>query len=108
VPVGVVNARFAKPLDTALLREQAAGARLIVTLEDHAVAGGFGSAVLEALSEIQTPSSPAETQTRIPPVERIGWPDQYIEHGTSQKILRAAHGLSPDDIFNRVARHLRT
>jgi 1-deoxy-D-xylulose-5-phosphate synthase len=91
--VGVVNARFVKPLDRALLLGHAACVPLIVTMEDHVLAGGFGSAVLEALQEAGCPAA----------VERIGWPDTFVEHGTSQEILRAAHGLSPDAIHRRVA-----
>lgn len=90
--VGVVNARFVKPLDRTLLLSHAACIPLIVTMEDHVLPGGFGSAVLEALQEADCPAS----------VERIGWPDTFVEHGTSQDILRAAHGLSPDDIHRRV------
>lgn len=91
--VGVVNARFVKPLDRTLLLSHAACIPLIVTMEDHVVSGGFGSAVLEALHDADCPAS----------VERIGWPDTFIEHGTSQDILRAAHGLSPDAIYRRVS-----
>jgi len=90
--VGVVNARFVKPLDRALLLSHAACIPLLVTMEDHVLSGGFGSAVLEALQE-------ADCSTAI---ERIGWPDTFVEHGTSQEILRAAHGLSPETIFRRV------
>jgi 1-deoxy-D-xylulose-5-phosphate synthase len=36
-------------------------------------------------------------------VERIGWPDSFVEHGTSVEILRASHGLAPEDIFKRVS-----
>jgi len=90
--VGVVNARFVKPLDRALLLSQAAVVPLIVTMEDHVLAGGFGSAVLETLQE-------ADCAT---PVERIGWPDKFVEHGSNVEILRAAYGLAPDDIARRV------
>ncbi len=90
--VGVVNARFAKPLDRALLLSHAACIPLIVSMEDHVVAGGFGSAVLEALQEADCPTA----------VERIGWPDKFIEHGSNVETLRAAYGLSPDDIHRRV------
>jgi 1-deoxy-D-xylulose-5-phosphate synthase len=92
ISVGVVNARFVKPLDRALLLSQAAVVPLLVTMEDHVLAGGFGSAVLEALHEANCPAA----------VERIGWPDKFVEHGSSAEILRAAHGLAPDDIFRRV------
>lgn len=51
VSAGVVNARFVKPLDRALLLNHAGRIRLLVTMEDHVLAGGFGSAVLEALQE---------------------------------------------------------
>ncbi len=90
--VGVVNARFAKPLDRTLLLGQAACIPLLVTLEDHVVTGGFGSAVLEALQDADCPT----------PVERIGWPDKFVEHGSSVEILRATYGLSTDDIVRRV------
>jgi 1-deoxy-D-xylulose-5-phosphate synthase len=90
--VGIVNARFVKPLDRALLLKQASVVPLFVTMEDHVIDGGFGSAVLETLQE-----AGGETA-----VERIGWPDKFIEHGSSVDGLRAAHGLAPDDIFRRV------
>ena len=95
--VGVVNARFVKPLDRSLLLEHAGGVRLIVTMEDHVLTGGFGAAVVEAL---QAACSPAA-------VERIGWPDTFVEHGSSQDILRAAHGLSPDAMLQRVMHRWR-
>jgi 1-deoxy-D-xylulose-5-phosphate synthase len=90
--VGVVNARFIKPLDRHLLLSQATVVPLIVTLEDHVLAGGFGSAVLEALQEADC----------LTPVERIGWPDKFVEHGSSVDVLRAAYGLSTDDIVRRI------
>jgi 1-deoxy-D-xylulose-5-phosphate synthase len=97
--VGVVNARFIRPLDRTLLLSQAAVVPLIVTMEDHVLAGGFGSAVLEALQEADCPTA----------VERIGWPDRFVEHGSNVETLRAAHGLSPEDMLRRVRdrwRHL--
>jgi 1-deoxy-D-xylulose-5-phosphate synthase len=97
--VGVVNARFAKPLDRNLLLSQAAVVPLLVTMEDHVVAGGFGSAVLEALQEADC----------LTPLERIGWPDKFVEHGSSVEVLRAAYGLSTNDIVRRIkdrAHHL--
>ncbi len=92
ISVGVVNARFIRPLDRTLLLSQAAVVPLLVTLEDHVLAGGFGSSVLEALQEADCPAA----------VERIGWPDRFVEHGSSVASLRAAHGLSPDDMHRRV------
>jgi 1-deoxy-D-xylulose-5-phosphate synthase len=61
-------------------------------MEDHVVTGGFGSAVLETLQE-------ADGHTAV---ERIGWPDHFIEHGSSVGILRAAYGLSPDEMYQRI------
>ncbi len=90
--VCVVNARFAKPIDDGLLREHAAAFRMLVTMEDHVVTGGFGSAVMEALADAEC----------LIPLERIGWPDRFIEHGSGVDELRAAHGLAPDDLHRRV------
>ena len=90
--VGIVNARFVKPLDRELLLRQAAVVPLLVTMEDHVATGGFGSAVLEALQEADSAAT----------VERIGWPDKFIEHGSNVDGLRALHGLSSDGIYRRV------
>jgi 1-deoxy-D-xylulose-5-phosphate synthase len=90
--VGVVNARFIRPLDRTLLLSQAAVVPLLVTLEDHVLAGGFGSAVLEVLQEADCPTT----------VERIGWPDKFVEHGSDVESLREAHGLSLDALHRRV------
>ena len=90
--VGVVNARFAKPIDKALLAQQATGAKLFVTLEDAVVTGGFGSAVLEALSEITTTAR----------CVRLGWPDVFAGHATDVKTLREKYGLSPQQMLAAV------
>lgn len=94
--VGVVDARFAKPLDHELLLAQAGEARLVVTLEDGVVTGGFGTAVLETLS----------TAGLATPVERLGWPDTFVGHGSTVAELRAAHGLSPAQMLARVRARL--
>lgn len=86
-----INARFIKPLDTACLQRFAAQCRLIVTLEDHSIAGGFGSAVMEALN---TAGSAAR-------VLRIGWPDSFVEHGKLEQ-LRGKHHLTPEAIYHIV------
>ena len=90
-----VNARFICPLDESCIMQQAARHKLIVTLEDHTIAGGFGSAVLELLS----------TRCCGTPVLRIGWPTRFVEHGT-QELLRAKHRLTPqaiaEDILTRL------
>ena len=81
----VINPRFVKPLDRDLLQEYAQRVAAFVTFEDHVKMGGFGSAVMEALEEMGNKL----------PVVRIGWPDQFIEHGKVDD-LRAKYGLSVD------------
>jgi 1-deoxy-D-xylulose-5-phosphate synthase len=81
----VVNARFAKPIDRECVAEYARRCGLLVTLEDHVLAGGFGSAVLEALSELGLDV----------PVVRVGWPDRFIEHGKLEQ-LRQKYGLTAE------------
>jgi 1-deoxy-D-xylulose-5-phosphate synthase len=80
VSAAVVDARFAKPLDTVLLGEMADRCGYLVTLEDHFTAGGFGSAVLEELST----SAP---DTRL---LRVGLGDAFVEHGETDDQWRQA------------------
>ena len=88
----LVDPRFVKPLDTKLLREHATSHRIIITMEDNVLAGGFGSAVLEFL----------ETQSEQVTVKRIGWPDEFIEHGSSVNSLRKKHMLDVDNIIENI------
>jgi 1-deoxy-D-xylulose-5-phosphate synthase len=81
----VVNPRFVKPLDRAMLELYAGRVAAFVTFEDHVKMGGFGTAVAEALEELGSQI----------PVVRIGWPDRFIEHGKVDD-LRAKHGLTVD------------
>ena len=74
ISCGVVNPIFVKPLDVDLLFDAARSTRRIVTVEENVLAGGFGSAVLEALAE-------AGFEDVV--VHRIGMPDSFIEHGTA-------------------------
>ena len=74
IACGVVNALFVKPLDVDLLLDAARNTGRIVTIEENVLAGGFGSAVLEALSD-----AGVEGVT----VRRIGMPDSFVEHGTA-------------------------
>jgi 1-deoxy-D-xylulose-5-phosphate synthase len=92
----VINPRFVKPLDRELIAQYARQATAVVTFEDHVLMGGFGSAVLEALSEMGVAT----------PVIRIGWPDQFIEHGKVDA-LRARHGLSVDVALGKLAPYLK-
>src|SRR5919108_807516 len=89
----VVNARFVKPLDAPLLLALARTKRLIVTVEEAYLAGGFGSAVFELLEE-------NGLQDKVP-VVRMGIPDRLITHGDA-KLLLAKYGLDADGIYSRV------
>jgi 1-deoxy-D-xylulose-5-phosphate synthase len=79
----VINPRFIKPIDREMLALYARRVAAFVTFEDHVKMGGFGSAVVEALEEVGS----------AVPVVRIGWPDQFIEHGKVDD-LRLKYGLS--------------
>ncbi len=92
----IINARFAKPVDAACITGYARRCELLVTMEDHVLAGGFGSAVLEALNE-------AELTTQV---IRVGWPDQFIEHGKVED-LRVRYGLTAEAALDRVRPLLR-
>ena len=72
--VGVVNARFAKPLDTQLILDRARGKRLVVTFEESVVTGGFGSGVLEAFEEARL----ADAALREVPVRILGHPGRPV------------------------------
>src|SRR5207247_3826223 len=88
----VVNARFVKPLDAQLLLALAQTKRLIVTVEEAYLAGGFGSAVLELLEE-----NGLQDKIRL---VRMGIPDRIVTHGDA-KLLLAKYGLDADAIYTR-------
>lgn len=89
--VTVVNARFAKPLDKELILELVRNHKLLVTVEDHVLMGGFGSAVLELVSDEREDSSK---------IVRMGIPDRFIEHGPRNLILKNL-GLDKDGIADK-------
>ncbi len=90
-----VNARFICPLDADTILQQANSTKLIVTLEDHVITGGFGSAVMELLN----------SRSCTTPVLRIGWPPSFIEHGKESE-LRDKHGLTPAAIAETICNTL--
>jgi 1-deoxy-D-xylulose-5-phosphate synthase len=92
--VALINPRWIKPLDTCVIETYANKVKVICTLEDHVLHNGFGCSVMEYL----------HTEQIHTPVERIGWPDQFIEHG-SVPILRAKHGLTPETVVEKVSKH---
>jgi len=76
--IGIINARFLKPLDTEAILRAIRECSFVVTVEEAALAGGFGSAVLEATADAGIDASR---------VRRLGIPDHYIEHGERDELL---------------------
>ena len=89
--VTVADARFAKPLDTQLLAGLAAEHDLLVTVEEGVLAGGFGSAVWESLSD----------GGATPRILRVGLPDAYVTHG-APKLLHAEVGYTAEHVAERI------
>ncbi|WP_053959215.1 1-deoxy-D-xylulose-5-phosphate synthase [Sulfobacillus thermosulfidooxidans] len=94
--IGVVNARFIKPLDTTLLRQVAQETRAIVTLEEHVVAGGFGSAINEWLN----------AEAIELPIFNAGLPDEFIDHGSASYYLNL-YELNAEGLARRIRTWLR-
>jgi 1-deoxy-D-xylulose-5-phosphate synthase len=97
VRIGVVDARFAKPLDEELLARHLASSRYLLTVEEHQRAGGFGSAVLEAASRLPRPRAAAAAEVRV-----LGIPARYVEHMTTRGEQLAACGLDAEGIVRAV------
>jgi len=88
----VVNARFAKPLDSGLITSLARRIKRLVTVEENTLSGGFGSSVAELLQEAGIGDAR---------IKNIGIPDEFVEQGT-QAILRAKYGLDAKGIARQV------
>lgn len=93
ISVEVINARFIKPLDTKMLLDLQARNIPIITVEESALQGGFGSAVLEAYNENNLQVN----------VHRIGIPDIFIEHGEVNQLLEEIH-VTTDEIVKVVTK----
>jgi len=91
ISAAVINARWIKPLDGPTLQSFARCCSVICTLEDHVLHNGFGSAVLEHLSDACITI----------PVVRVGWPDSFIEHG-AVSTLRQKYGITPTVAAGRI------
>ena len=91
ISAAVVNARFVKPLDGELIREVSRKSKCLLTIEESSRMGGFGSAVLEYLSEEGLYNLPTKC---------LGLPDWYIEQGP-QDLLREKYGLTADGIYQQ-------
>jgi 1-deoxy-D-xylulose-5-phosphate synthase len=90
--VGVINARFLKPLDRQLILDQARGKRLVVTLEESTAIGGFGSAILEVLEEARL-ADPAYREVAL---KIVGIPgDRFVDHGSVGDLRRTIRLDSP-------------
>jgi 1-deoxy-D-xylulose-5-phosphate synthase len=92
ISTAVVNARFVKPLDHDLVVNLAQRVRYVVTVEEGCKMGGFGSAVLEALSD----AGVTDVRTKV-----LGLPDWYIEQGP-QDFLRERYGLTAEGIYQSI------
>ena len=91
----VINMRFIKPLDIKLIRDLGSSHKLLVTLEENAISGGAGSAVLEVISEYDLKCQSL----------RIGIPDEFVEQG-SQEQLRKKYGLDAASIIKSIEKKL--
>jgi 1-deoxy-D-xylulose-5-phosphate synthase len=97
ISTAVINPRWIKPLDTGTIEFFARGADVLCTMEDHVLHNGFGCGVIEHLND-------AGIKT---PVVRIGWPDQFIEHG-GVDVLRKKHGLTAEEAVRKILPHVKT
>ena len=93
--VALIDPRFIKPLDAELILKFARRCKVLCTFEDHVLFNGFGAAVIELLHDNGVTT----------PVERIGWPDDFVEHG-KVPILREKHGLTAAHAIEKVLSHL--
>jgi len=91
VRAAVINARFLRPLDSALIAPMARRIGRVVTMEEGALAGGFGAAVVEALSDLDV----------LVPVLRIGIPDVLVDHASPDQSKQAL-GLTPPQMAQRI------
>ena len=96
ISAGVVDARFVKPMDESLLAAQAARAKLVVTVEENVLAGGFGEGVLEALERMNIRR----------PVLTLGVPDRFVEHASVKEQLQEC-GLDAMGIARRILERLQ-
>ena len=96
IDAAVINARWIKPLDTQTLEFFARAAEVVCTFEDHVLHNGYGAAVMEALSEARITT----------PVVRIGWPDQFVDHGKVE-VLRLQHGVTAEAAVQKILDELQ-
>jgi 1-deoxy-D-xylulose-5-phosphate synthase len=97
VSVAIVNARFVKPIDKELILPMIRRIGKVITIEEHALSCGFGSAVAEMLVQ--------EGEISGLQINHIGLPDEFIEHGDRKQLLQLS-GLTPDRILQSVLQML--
>ena len=97
ISAAVVNARFVKPLDENLFRDLLTKVPRLITVEDHVISGGFGSALVEFLAD--------DGITGVE-VKRLGVPDRFIPHGTQDE-LRKICGFDKDAIAQAALQMMR-
>lgn len=98
IKASVINMRFVKPLDTEIIDRMAASRRLLVTVEENTLVGGFGSAVAEYMID-------SNLAAKIG-LLRLGLPDHFIEQGSHAELLQRC-GLQPDQIAKKVKERLK-
>jgi 1-deoxy-D-xylulose-5-phosphate synthase len=94
--VALINPRWIKPMDAECLVRFGRQCRVLCTFEDHVLHNGFGAGVIELLHD-------AGVTTKV---ERIGWPDEFIEHGKVD-ILREKHGMTSDAAVAKILPHFQ-
>lgn len=97
ISVTVVNMRFIRPLDTALLDRVAVSGKPLITVEENMIAGGFGSAVLEYLASKGT----------VPHITLIGIPDTFGDQASRSRLL-SMYGMDPDSIADTVRKAVQS
>lgn len=95
--VALINPRWIKPLDARTFLHYAGTCRVLCTFEDHVLMNGFGASIIELL----------HTSGSATPVERIGWPDAFVEHGKPE-ILRQKHHVTAAAAVAKVLAHFPT
>lgn len=97
ISTALINPRFIKPLDIKTIQEYAEKCDVICTLEDHVLKNGFGASIIECLHDLGITT----------PIVRIGWPDEFIEHGKVE-ILRDKHNVTSAHAVNSILEKLKS
>jgi len=100
--VGVINARFLKPLDASALLDSVKRTKAIVTLEDNVITGGFGSCVADFIkSNHDNATNKIDGSESNVNVLKLGWPEKFIEHGSTRELFHK-YGLDAESVAERI------